>query len=161
RSRLMRGIRVRYLLLLRRLGRETPGWMRWLTPWGTSLTVHGLGLLVLALLVRQFGHRVEVPDAPSLQSSFPQQLRDDLTSLVPSDHAGDPFTKQRLDTPSLSLDPNPPEDGVINLPALPPKFSLGPTLNVVPRVAGGAAQPKSVKGGSSAPSLTTVISGST
>src|SRR4051794_3845377 len=49
RPRFWRVVRVRYRLLVRRLNRETPDWMRWLTPWGTSLATHALLLLILGI----------------------------------------------------------------------------------------------------------------
>jgi hypothetical protein len=132
RPRFVRVLRVRFRRLVRRWDRETPEWMRWLTPWGTSLALHALLLLALAIFVyvRTGGSG---PD-PSLRSDLSAQLRDDLTALRASDHAGDPFSTLRTDEPpSLSFQPD-PNSTVYNLPELPPRVRLGRELQLVASV---------------------------
>ena len=129
RPRVLRIVRVRVRRAIRRLGRQTPEWMKWLTPWGTSLAVHGLMMVLLAILVSSFGE----PRSSDLRR-FRGQLADDILSASSSDHAGDPFTSLRsADPPSLSLDQNPPVVGVIRLPKLADNYALGPTVNTVAR----------------------------
>jgi hypothetical protein len=136
RPRLWRIARVRYRRLLRRFDRETPDWMRWLTPWGTSLALHALLLLLLAVIVYAGSAGRADRDGPTGLSS---QLVDDLTALKDSDHAGDPFSKlSSTEPPSLSLTPD-PESEVVNVPALPPKVRLGDRLQIEPP---GAPKPK-------------------
>lgn len=97
-------IRVRYAI--RRLDRDTPAWLSWLTPWATSLVLHSAALLALAFLV--YANSESPSGKTSLQSTFTpaDQLTDDLTSLNPSDHAGDSFTTlTTIDPPSFSTDP--------------------------------------------------------
>ncbi len=104
RPRLVRAVRVRAKLLLRKFDRETPEWMRWLTPWATSLILHIAAVTALGLLVYASVDHSKNPDA--LESSlFASQLKDDLTSLKPADQAGDPFTTLKTDeAPSFSID---------------------------------------------------------
>jgi hypothetical protein len=95
--------------------------MRWLTPWGTSLAIHALVLLPLALLV--FVNSVNSERAPS-EFGFASQLRDDVTALRKSDHAGDPFSSLKTDEPpSLSFNPDQRSD-VYNVPELPAHVRL-------------------------------------
>ena len=44
-------LRVHWRLLLRRLERISPMLLAWIPSWGTSLLVHGLAILLLALYV--------------------------------------------------------------------------------------------------------------
>src|SRR5262249_27111386 len=86
RARIWRVARVRYRRLLRRLERETPEWMRWLTPWGSSLALHAALLLMLGVVVYTRGSGFwdrmgrAKPDRDIIG-----QLRDDLTALRASD----------------------------------------------------------------------------
>jgi hypothetical protein len=128
-GRLWRVIRIRYRRGLRRLEQHTPEWMRWLTPWGTSLTLHAVGLLILGLL---YFAAERFPDhTGDIDAVFGDQLIDDLTALRDSDHAGDPFTTlMSNEPPSLSLDPAHPDPNVINSPQLPANFRLGVDLRI-------------------------------
>src|SRR3954465_15342720 len=100
----LRSARIRGRAFLRRLDRDTPDWMRWLTPWGTSLILHAGAIAVLGLLVYV---NTEGPASRMILSDFPaSQLTEDLTTLAPSDHAGDLFTTLTTpDPPSFSLGP--------------------------------------------------------
>ncbi len=84
--------------------RERVSWRRRLETWGVSVAIHVLMLIVLALIFSANGRRV---GETVLESRAIGQLRDDVTSLVPSDHAGDPFTQTRSrDAISIGKDPN-------------------------------------------------------
>lgn len=100
--------------------------MRWLTPWGTSISVHALAILLLAILVLAQG---ELNSTKEL--SF--QLRDDLTSLAPSDTSGDPFTNLKSDEPpSLALAPNREPTEVSDTPRISLDTVLGPDMQLEP-----------------------------
>ncbi len=104
--RSLRSLRVRIRWSLRRLDRETPEWMRWLTPFVWSLLFHGILVTGLGLLALS---ATGPPASPTIDSDFQPvgQLSDDLISLAPAEHAGDPFvTLNTPDPPSFSLDPN-------------------------------------------------------
>ncbi|MDB5351143.1 MAG: hypothetical protein JWN86_2390 [Planctomycetota bacterium] len=135
-----RSLRIRLRYQLRKLDRETPEWLRWLTPWGTSLVLHAAALAVLGLLVyvsSEDGHA-----RPALESQLAaNQLTEDLTSLKPADKAGDPFiTLQTPDPPSFSLDPK----GADNIAAPESLLPIGPgnglmTTAAPPEVAASGA----------------------
>lgn len=127
RPRALRAARVRLRIVLRKLERRSPEWMKWLTPWGTSLALHALLILVLALAVRALQ-----PPGAAREERIVGQLLDDVSTLNPSDHAGDPFTKlSGDDPPSLSLLKDPPVVGEIRVPKLPDSFTIGPVVNTV------------------------------
>ena len=99
RPRLERILRVRWRLLLRRLERISPMLLAWIPSWGTSLLLHGLAILILALYlyVHSGGQR-----AGTFQGALSnQQLTEDLTSLFDSDHAGDRSPSSRSARSSL------------------------------------------------------------
>ena len=136
--------RVRLRWLLRRFDRRHPGWLAGLTPWGTSLAIHGLILLVLGLA--WFIHA----EATRPPHQIDGQLTDDVTSLGRSDHSGDPFsTLQTAEAPSLRLDPAQADAEVTNVPELPESFRLGAELNIRPPGPSGLAR-KGAKGKSGA-----------
>ncbi len=114
----IRSLRIRVRWYLRRLDRETPDWLRWLTPWGTSLVLHGAALAILGLLVYA---NTEQLKAPSFESQLPaNQLIDDLTSMIQADQAGDPFvTLSTPDPPSFSADPKGAENFALPESTLP------------------------------------------
>lgn len=118
----LRSLRIRVRWFLRRLDRETPDWMRWLTPWGVSLVVHAAAVAALGLLV--YVNSEPSPRPPDLETVLGTgQLTDDLTTLRPSDHAGDPFvTITSPEPPSFSTEPAGAEDFAVPESTLP----LGP-----------------------------------
>jgi len=114
---------------LRRVDRETPEWVRWLTPWGTSLALHAVGLLLLAILVTALVG--DDPASPKL--GFAGQLVDDVLSSENADQAGDPFTTLTTEAPpSLSLDAAPSSTAEVRLPTLSDSFTIGPMVNLLP-----------------------------
>ncbi|MBX6316358.1 MAG: hypothetical protein IRY99_26120, partial [Isosphaeraceae bacterium] len=156
--RLVRIVRVSVRRTLRRWDRDTPEWLRWLTPWGTSLSLHALLLLLLALIVYASAGR-ETDSA--FEAGLAAQLAEDLTAEKPSDHAGDPFTHlTAAEPPSLLLHPEPNPPDVINVPALPPSIRLGEDLQLQPpgpAPAAGAA--KAGRGTAPAKAMTAPFSG--
>ncbi len=133
RNRLLRAFSIGIRRRLRRLDRHTPEWMSWLTPWGTSVVLHVLILLVFALLLVTSGRR-ERP--PTFESDL-RQLQDDLTSVELDDISGDPFTTLKTEEPpSLTFEPTPSE--ITNTPELPVKALLNKNLQM-PGLAGPTA----------------------
>jgi hypothetical protein len=112
---------------LRQLDRQTPEWMGWLTPWGTSIALHALVLLILAVAVLAQSAKRDDSDA-LIGFRFVEQLRDDSTSLTNADQSGDPFTTEKSELPpSHSTDPS--EDATaINAPELRPGSTIGDAL---------------------------------
>jgi hypothetical protein len=101
-------------------------WLHEVPSWGTSLLLHGLVLLMLGLYIYARSGRASDEDRPG---HFAAQLREDLTSLVDSDHAGDPFTTiQTDDPPSLSIEPAGPDVDTISQPAIPALSHFAPEL---------------------------------
>ncbi len=65
-----------------------------------------------------------------IEGRFAAQLMEDLTSLGPSDHAGDPFTRLKTaEPPSLSLVPAPPNETTISQPEIPNVSRFTPDLS--------------------------------
>jgi hypothetical protein len=127
RSRLVRVLRVRWRLVLRRLERVSPALMAWIPSWGTSLLLHGVALLLLALYV--YVHSASRSDGSFQGILANQQLNEDLTSLYDSDHAGDPFTNLKSpDPPSLSIETPDPKIDVISQPEIPQIARFMPEL---------------------------------
>ncbi|HWE35994.1 MAG TPA: prenyltransferase/squalene oxidase repeat-containing protein [Isosphaeraceae bacterium] len=146
RSRLVRILRVWYRRGLLRMDRRTPEWLRWAMPWGTSLSLHGLFLVLLAIFV--------IAQRPGGDSTVAMQGRldrgEDLTSLAPGDRSGDPFTKLDSDEPpSLALSPADIDPMKSNQPELPPNFRLGPDIQLTPP-GGSTSAPKSAAGNATA-----------
>ncbi len=137
-------LRLRLRWIARGLDRRHPGWLAGLTPWGTSLALHSLLLLILGLV--WFIHVQATARTPTIDG----QLSDDLTSLGRSDHSGDPFSTQTMaEAPSLTIDLARVDPSVSNVPELPESFRLGAELNVnVPGPSG--TKGKGSKGKSSA-----------
>jgi hypothetical protein len=127
RPRLVRILRLHYRRFLARLDRVAPDWQRWVPSWGTSLLIHALGLLLLAIFFYVRSGRDE--RFVEHDGTFAGQLRDDVTSLVDSDHAGDPFTTiQTPDSPSLPLEPPDPNTTLISQPEIPSLVRFAPEL---------------------------------
>jgi hypothetical protein len=139
--RLLRVVRVRYRRWLARLDREPPAWFSEVPSWGSSILIHAVVLLLLALYV--YTHSGP-PPTQAIEGAVNGQLTEDLTSLTDSDHAGDPFTDIKTpEPPSLSIEPAPPDLKVINQPAIPAlaRFApdlAGPELSKLPAPGGRA-----------------------
>lgn len=103
--------------------------MRWLTPWGTSVSLHLAALLVLAIaVVANSGG----PEEKVIETTLPGQLVDDVTSLFPADTAGDPFADEKTEEPpSLSFEES--DSTLTNMPELPPEMLLSKELQPTPR----------------------------
>jgi hypothetical protein len=146
RSRAWRVTRITVRRWLRRLDRDAPEWMRWLTPWGSSLALHALVLFVLGVFVLVHARNQRAAGAPL---GFASQLREDLTALKPSDHAGDPFSNLQTDEPpSLSFQPDPTAT-TYNVPELPAHVALSTRFQPLPSpsVAGPGTAGAVAKGG--------------
>ena len=117
RPRFIRVAWVRQRRFLTWLDRRAGFWLLLIPSWGTSLMIHGVILLVLALyLFVQSGRNRDAV----IEARFATQLTEDLTSLTPSDHAGDPFTTIKTDEPpSLSIETPKPDESAISQPELP------------------------------------------
>lgn len=128
RRSLWRSARLRMRLGIRRLGRRTPEWMKWLTPWGVSLAFHSLLLLGLGLVIIAFN-----PPSKGERDRIRGEMVADVTSGGDSDHTGDPFTNiASKDEPSLSLEANPSPLAAISVPKLPESYIIGPSVNNIP-----------------------------
>ncbi len=105
--RALRVVRYRVRRFLRRLDRDTPEWLRWLTPWGVSLVFHSALLVVLGVFVY-----VATDDGrlqgPKFDTSLPaNQLVEDVIAAAPAEKAGDTFTTaQTPEPPSFSAHPD-------------------------------------------------------
>jgi Squalene-hopene cyclase C-terminal domain len=101
--------------------------LAWIPSWGTSLLLHGLAILLLAIYVyvHSGGQR-----ASTFQGTLSnQQLTEDLTSLYDSDHAGDPFTNLKSpEPPSLSVEAPETKIDVISQPEIPQIARFMPDL---------------------------------
>jgi hypothetical protein len=88
RSRTWRLARARAWLLARRISRLDRRWLHGVPSWGTSLGLHAIVLLALALIVLQGDSGRH---QPAIELGIPGNLTDSLDSLLPADVAGDPF----------------------------------------------------------------------
>jgi hypothetical protein len=110
----------------------------WLPSWGTSLLVHGIALLILALIY--FGSSPDNKGSARFDGVLGPPTDsivqgEGLTSLAPAEVAGDPWTKQTsVEFPSLGSGIALERVARSNQPALPAMATLGPTLTP-PRVA--------------------------
>jgi Squalene-hopene cyclase C-terminal domain/Prenyltransferase and squalene oxidase repeat len=131
RPRFLRIVRIRFRRFASRLERTMPAWALALAPWGTSLALHALGLLLLGIYFYVYVGR-DSDHGLVIDTSFASQLTDDLTSLAKADQAGDPFTTLKTaQPPSLSLEPAPPDTTRINVPELPSSIRLGAELRPI------------------------------
>ena len=130
----MRRQRGRFQRVLRVHQRKVGHWLnrhageldRQVPSWGGSLLFHALILVMLGIYLyvstRQGGDKI-------IQGRFPR-LGDEVTSLVDSDHAGDPFTRIKSDEPpSLSLEKAAPDETKVNQPEIPGLLKFGPELS--------------------------------
>ena len=125
--------RVRLRRFLSRIDRSAPAWLVWLPSWGTSLLLHAVVLVILATFVYVTGR------PPSERSDFDSSIislaDQDLTTLLPSDRSGDPFTDLKDDrTPSISLDPTGQSTGQ---PPLVASLTFSPSLSMPDRISAG------------------------
>src|SRR5207253_2212142 len=74
RPRFVRVLRVRLRRLQSRLDRLAPWLMLWIPSWGTSLLIHGVALLLLALY---FYARAGGPRDMEIRAAIPSQLTED------------------------------------------------------------------------------------
>lgn len=123
RPRILRLARVQQRRFVRWVDRHEGDWHRLIPSWGASLMFHACLLLMLALwLYVRSGHRRDM-----IEARFAAQLTEDLTSLAPSDHAGDPFTTIKTDEPpSLSLETDKPDVDRISQPEVPNLAQFAP-----------------------------------
>jgi hypothetical protein len=126
RPRLVRIARIQFRRMLARLERIAPAVMLWVPSWGTSILIHAVFVLILALyfyaLSRGRGEGV-------ISLTLPNQLTENVESLIPSDHSGDPFTTLKSpEPPSLSIEvPNTPVLAM-NQPAIPDLRHFAPEM---------------------------------
>ncbi len=107
--------------------RAAPLVLAWVPSWGTSLLLHGLAILLLALYF--YVRSNAAPREGAFQGAVLGQLTEDLTSLYDSDHAGDPFTDLKSqDSPSLSIEPPDQDVAVVSQPEIPRITQFAPTL---------------------------------
>jgi hypothetical protein len=131
---------------MRRLERLSPLLLAWIPSWGTSLLLHAILILLLAIYLYARGNLGE-REGTIHGETIATQLKEDLTSMVDSDHAGDPFTVEKTpDSPSLAIEPVERDIEIFNQPMLPTlsRFSpevAGPELPRGPGPAGAKTAP--------------------
>ncbi len=80
--------------------------LAWAPAWGTSLLLHAIAILLMALF---FYVRSGSRTGDDSGAGFAAQLTEDLTSQYNGERAGDPFTRLQSDEPpSLAIDPAAP-----------------------------------------------------
>jgi hypothetical protein len=123
-------------------GEYDPETLRSVPSWGLSLLLHALVLLLLAFFIRiRLVH--DTPRGTIQPAAIDTQLGD-LTSLLPADRAGDPFTREDTpDPPSLGLTPVDPELKLVGQPEIAALAQYAPAL------AGPSALPNANVGGPS------------
>ncbi len=129
-----RWLRLQRILIVRRTVRRLHDWHQWLPSWGTSVLVHAIALLILALIYFSTGSG---PRESQFNGEFTPGpvLGEGLISSVPAEVAGDPFnTNQTKEFPSLSFDTVAKGTKIINQPALPADVKFTHTITP-PRVA--------------------------
>jgi hypothetical protein len=147
--RLIRIVRWKVRKIAYRLEKDPPEWLNQLTPWATSLTVHGLVLLTLGLgVLATSGETTEQELVASLPAD---QLVEDITALAPADQAGEALVAKddMGEAPSLTLDAAQIDPTKTNLPELPADFVLGRDLNV--NSGGGEDMPIAAVSGAAGP----------
>jgi Squalene-hopene cyclase C-terminal domain/Prenyltransferase and squalene oxidase repeat len=123
RSRWRRVARVRLRRLLSRIDRTAPLWLIWLPSWGTSLLLHTVVLIVLAISVYVSGRQSKNEDFDTSIISLADR---DVDSLVAADRSGDPFTDAQSDkTPSIAFDAT---GTSISQPELASKITFTPMM---------------------------------
>jgi Prenyltransferase and squalene oxidase repeat len=100
----------------------------WLPSWGTSVLVHGVALLILALLFLRSSSNRDRTDL--IGSLGPQELQGEaIDTLISADRAGDPFTKaDSSEFPSISFEAPRKPIATIAQPAAPPSTEFAATI---------------------------------
>jgi len=135
RPRSIRWLRVHRRLFARGFVRRLENWHQWLPSWGTSILVHAIALLLLALIY--LGTSKHDRTERTLTGEFtPSNVEGEgLIALAPDDQAGDPFSRESsLEFPSISLDTTPPTETLMSQPSLPLIAKLASALSP-PRIA--------------------------
>ncbi len=144
-----------FLILCRRglnwFDRHAPAWGQNATPWSASFLVHGIIVLVLALIAF-FLPKSDEPNSAfdAFSAELDNQLLDDITTLERDETPGDPFTKLFEETASLPLDPSEIDPEVVQLPDLITQFA--PTLEAAELELPGNPRGSIISGISEAPS---------
>lgn len=135
RSRLVRVLRVRRRRFVRRAVALLVLWHHWLPSWGTSVLVHAVALLLLALLY--LTSPAPSPNRAQFDSvvgpTRQDPLGEEVTSIVAADRAGDPWTRGGEDFPSFSFLKPDPGLTTSDRPAQPAAVKLAPVI-AAPRV---------------------------
>jgi hypothetical protein len=137
RSRLARKLRVRRRRAARGAVALLVAWHHWLPSWGTSVLVHAVLLLVLAVLYLGSGARRSTDG--TFDSTLgagpdrPDPLGESVTTIVPADRAGDPWTKGGEEFPSFSFAASKPDVATSTRPAQPSAVKFAPNI-AVPRI---------------------------
>ncbi len=129
RPRFARWVRLHRLLLVRAAVRRLKASHQWLPSWGTSLLVHGIALLLLALIY--LGSSKDNAREPKFNGEFyPARVQGEgFISLSPGDKAGDPLTTETSrDFPSFSFGPTAPQEPRVSQPSVPPGVKLSTTF---------------------------------
>ena len=128
RPRFVRIARVALRRLSRRLERGTPDWMKLVAPWATSLLAHAAVLLALGMVY--YASAADQGRGREITADIPQQLKEDVTAAVKSDHAGDPFTTLKSEEPPSLAPQADPDSDVIAVADLAPATRLGEKLQL-------------------------------
>ncbi|MDX2039423.1 MAG: prenyltransferase/squalene oxidase repeat-containing protein [Isosphaeraceae bacterium] len=130
RSRARRRLRIAMHRIGRRLEGTSSGLLRNAPSWGISLALHLSALVVMAMIY--FVQPVEERAAgfeSGIDGSAP--LGEDVTSLVPGERAGDPFTTAvGSDFPSLGFPSNDPNLTVTATPRMPASIAFNERIEL-------------------------------
>jgi hypothetical protein len=133
--RFPRWLRVHRRLLVRGTLRRLRAWHQWLPSWGTSLLVHGIALLLLALIYLGGAERDHGENRLSGEFIPTHVEGQGLVSLIPGEQAGDPLTVGKSsDFPSFSFSASGPKETKLSQPSLPATMKLATTFTP-PRIA--------------------------
>ena len=134
RGRFARRLRARRRLALTLLLRALHRGHQWLPSWGTSVLVHAVALLILALVYlggnrRESGRTIETTIGPP-----ESRIGEAIETSTPADIAGDPWASDRsAKFPSIGVGTPDPLSRVSNLPAAPPALKFAPNVSL-PRI---------------------------
>lgn len=127
--RFWRILRVRGRRFLARFDRRAAIVLAWVPSWGTSLLLHALLILMLGLYF--YARSSWNNHDGDIRAEFPpaSQLRDNVVSVMPSDHAGDPFTHEKKpDSPSISIERPDPDVTLVAQPDIPRLAHFAPVV---------------------------------